>query len=48
MKIGRIGPAKRSRLADLFDITPEEFQVVGVDRFRELVLERVALLDVYR
>ena len=43
-----IGPAKRARLADLFSITPEEVAVVGEERFRELVLERVALLDVYR
>jgi len=43
-----IGPAKRARLADLFGITPEEVAVVGEERFRDLVLERVALLDVYR
>ncbi len=43
-----IDPAKREHLADLFGITPEEIRVVGVERFRELVLERVALLDVYR
>lgn len=43
-----IDPEKRARLADLFGITPEEIAVVGEDRFRELVLERVALLDVYR
>lgn len=43
-----IDPAKRARLADLFSITPEEVAVVGEERFRELVLERVALLDVYR
>lgn len=43
-----IDPAKRARLADLFEITPEEIAVVGEDRFRDLVLERVALLDVYR
>ncbi len=44
----RIDPAKRARLAELFGITPEEVSVVGEGRFRELVLERVALLDVYR
>ncbi|HOB17743.1 MAG TPA: KEOPS complex subunit Cgi121 [Candidatus Methanoculleus thermohydrogenotrophicum] len=43
-----IDPAKQVRLADLFGITPEEIQAVGAERFRELVLERVALLDVYR
>ncbi len=44
----RIDPVKRARLADLFGITPEEVLVVGEARFRDLVLERVALLDVYR
>jgi KEOPS complex subunit Cgi121 len=43
-----IDPVKRARLADLFSITPEEVAVVGEGRFRDLVLERVALLDVYR
>jgi len=43
-----IDPAKRARLADLFGITPEEVAVVGEGRVRDLVLERVALLDVYR
>jgi len=43
-----IKPAKRKVLAEFFGITPEEVAVVGEDRFRELVLERVALLDVYR
>ena len=43
-----IDPAKRARLADLFGITPEEVAVVGEARVRDLVLERVALLDVYR
>lgn len=43
-----IDPAKRERLKDLFAITENEIAVVGEDRFRDLVLERVALLDVYR
>lgn len=43
-----IGPAKRALLAKLFSITPEEVGVVGEERFGELVVERVALLDVYR
>ncbi|MCT8336018.1 hypothetical protein FKB36_00525 [Methanoculleus sp. Afa-1] len=43
-----IGPAKRELLAELFAITPEEVAVVGEERFGELVVERVALLDVYR
>jgi KEOPS complex subunit Cgi121 len=43
-----LDPAKRARLGDLFGITEKEVAVVGEDRFRDLVLERVALLDVYR
>lgn len=43
-----IDPAKRARLAELFGITQKEVLVVGEARFRDLVLERVALLDVYR
>ncbi|MDV2481078.1 hypothetical protein F8E02_03445 [Methanoculleus sp. Wushi-C6] len=43
-----IDPAKRERLAALFSITEREIAVVGEERFRDLVLERVALLDVYR
>ncbi|MDD2473625.1 MAG: KEOPS complex subunit Cgi121 [Methanoculleus sp.] len=43
-----LDPAKRARLASLFSITAEEIAVVGEARFRDLVLERVALLDVYR
>ncbi|MDH7593280.1 MAG: KEOPS complex subunit Cgi121 [Methanomicrobiales archaeon] len=34
------------RLARLFSITPAELEVVGAERFTELVLERVALLDI--
>jgi KEOPS complex subunit Cgi121 len=37
---------KATRLAALFDITPEEIAATGQDRIRDLVLERVALLDV--
>jgi KEOPS complex subunit Cgi121 len=44
----RIDRERQRRLADLFGITPEEIAVVGEARFRELVLERVALLEVYR
>ena len=43
-----IEPAKRERLKALFSITDSEIAVVGEDRFHDLVLERVALLDVYR
>jgi KEOPS complex subunit Cgi121 len=39
---------KRSTLMQLFSITPEELATVGDARLQELVLERVALLDVYR
>lgn len=39
---------KVRRLSSLFSITPEEVQAVGLERFRDLVVERVALLDVYR
>ena len=39
---------KQKLLIDLFAITPEEIQAAGVARLRDLVLERVALLEVYR
>lgn len=39
---------KRALLMDLFSITEAELAVVGEDRLIELVLERVALLEVYR
>jgi KEOPS complex subunit Cgi121 len=37
---------KAARLVALFDITPEEIDATGQDRIRDLVLERVALLNV--
>ena len=43
-----ISPEKQARLMDLFSITRAELDVVGEDRLSELVLERVALLEVYR
>lgn len=43
-----IPPKKAEHLCTLFSITPQEVAVVGRERIRELVLERVALLDVYR
>jgi len=43
-----ITPEDRERLMALFSVTPEEVEAVGVHRFRELVIERVALLEVYR
>ncbi len=44
----RISSKKRDLLMDLFGITPEEIQVSGEERLRDLILERVALLEVYR
>ncbi|HOT04293.1 MAG TPA: KEOPS complex subunit Cgi121 [Methanolinea sp.] len=43
-----IPPEKAARLCTLFSITPQEIEVVGRGRLPELVLERVALLEVYR
>ena len=43
-----IDEEKRDRLMKLFAITPQELEVVGTEKFRDLVLERVALLEVYR
>jgi KEOPS complex subunit Cgi121 len=36
------------QLMDLFGISREEYETVGKDRIQELVIERVALLDVYK
>ena len=45
----RITPEKRGWLAEAFGITDDELAAAGgEDRFRDLVLERVALLDVSR
>ena len=41
-------PEKIERLREIFGITREEVEVVGISRLAELVLERVALLEVYR
>ncbi|MDN7024845.1 hypothetical protein FGU65_08085 [Methanoculleus sp. FWC-SCC1] len=43
-----IDPDKAKRLQEIFGITPEELAVVGRGRIQDLVLERVALLEVYR
>lgn len=43
-----ISPEKVDVLINLFDITPQELDVTGISRLQELVLERVALLEVYR
>ena len=39
---------KIGRLREVFGITPGELAAAGADRLRDLVLERVALLGVYR
>jgi KEOPS complex subunit Cgi121 len=39
---------KAGRLREAFGITPAELAAAGPGRLRELVLERVALLEVYR
>lgn len=39
-------PEKAARLRELFSISPEELAATGENRLRDLVLERVALLDV--
>lgn len=39
---------REARLIALFGITPEEREVAGPGRIQDLVLERVALLEVYR
>ena len=45
-KNDEIAPQKAAKLAALFDISPAELRAAGGDRIRDLVLERVALLDV--
>ncbi|CAG0957326.1 hypothetical protein METP3_00611 [Methanosarcinales archaeon] len=40
--------AKNRVLMDIFNITEEEIKAVGVDKIPELVLERVALVDVLK
>lgn len=43
-----IDTERRTRLQELFSISEEEIAAVGESRFADLVLERVALLEVYR
>ncbi|MBP1928802.1 KEOPS complex subunit Cgi121 [Methanolinea mesophila] len=43
-----ISPEKAGKLAEIFAITPAELEAAGPGRLTELVLERVALLEVYR
>jgi KEOPS complex subunit Cgi121 len=40
--------SKNSALMDIFNITEEEIQASGADKIPELVLERVALVDVMK
>jgi KEOPS complex subunit Cgi121 len=41
-------PDKEARLMVLFNITQEELDMVGRDRMKDLILERIALLHVNR
>jgi KEOPS complex subunit Cgi121 len=43
-----ITPEHRANLKELFSIPDEEIAAAGELRFTDLVLERVALLEVYR
>jgi len=40
--------SKNSTLMDIFNITEEEIEAVGADKIPELVVERVALVDVMK
>jgi KEOPS complex subunit Cgi121 len=40
--------SKNRALVEIFNITDEEIKIVGVERIPELVLERVALVDVLK
>lgn len=44
----RYDESKNKALMDIFNITEEELEAVGENRIPELVLERVALLDVIK
>jgi KEOPS complex subunit Cgi121 len=43
-----IDSRKITHLMELFGISPAELHAIGSHRFKELVLERVAMLEVYR
>ena len=43
-----IDPQKQAYLMELFGITPQELATTSGDRIVDLVLERIALLEVYR
>ena len=45
---GEMTPDKEARLMILFGITQEELDMVGRDRMKDLILERIALLHVNR
>lgn len=40
--------SKKEALMDIFNITKEELEAVGIEKIPELVLERVALVDVIK
>ena len=40
--------SKNGALVEIFNITDEEIKIVGIERIPELVLERVALVDVLK
>lgn len=44
----RYDESKKNALMDIFNITKEELEAVGEDKLPELVLERVALVDVIK
>jgi KEOPS complex subunit Cgi121 len=43
-----ISPEKMERLVDLFEISPKEMGITGESRITDIVIERVALLEIYR
>jgi KEOPS complex subunit Cgi121 len=43
-----IDRSKKFRLMSIFNVTMEELAVAGEDRLKDLVVERVALLDAYK
>jgi KEOPS complex subunit Cgi121 len=43
-----INEEKKSRLISIFNVTAEELAVAGESRLKDLVMERVALLDAYK
>lgn len=47
-KTDELSEEKVARLMSLYNITQHEIELVGTDRLRDLILERIALLEVYR